>query len=355
MRKIYKFGLLLLLIILSLSFLIITCTQKKRPEKEIPITIGWQIAWATQGQLAQVLIHTNILELNNLKPEFKVFNYGAPLNEAALAGEVDVSFIGDQPAIGLIAKSKEWKLVARLMDFRTAIVIPPDSSIREVKDLKGKTLAIPFGASTHRTALEMLAEAGLDPNKDVNIINVDILEQSDIVRAGPKRGWRGIDAFASWDHHIAQYEEEGVAKVLKEKKALGVVAMSEKFIREHPEAAINFLRSFTEAYLYYANHREQANNWFIQATKGKFSSSLLDKVSFIEPNMKAKSIQNIDIVLNEEHIKTLQKAANFAYQQQLIKKVPNVNESVDVGLAFKAKKQLIESGFDLSKVKLIIP
>ncbi len=63
------------------------------------IRIGWQTPWATQGQLTQVLKHTDILKNNHIVGDFKGFSYGGPLNEAALANEVDVIFTADQPAI----------------------------------------------------------------------------------------------------------------------------------------------------------------------------------------------------------------------------------------------------------------
>ena len=70
----------------------------------VPIRIGWQIPAATQGQILQVLKRTNILEGHGLKPRFIPFSYGGPQMEAAIAGELDVFFAGDQPAINLIAR-----------------------------------------------------------------------------------------------------------------------------------------------------------------------------------------------------------------------------------------------------------
>ena len=58
-----------------------------------PIRIGWQTTWATQGQLAVILMKTDILKNLGFEPEFVGFSYGGPLNEGALAGEVDVLFL----------------------------------------------------------------------------------------------------------------------------------------------------------------------------------------------------------------------------------------------------------------------
>jgi ABC-type nitrate/sulfonate/bicarbonate transport system substrate-binding protein len=73
-------------------------------ESTVPIRIGWQIPAATQGQVLQVLKRTNVLEGHGLKPVFVPFSYGGPQVDAAFAGELDVFFAGDQPAINLIAR-----------------------------------------------------------------------------------------------------------------------------------------------------------------------------------------------------------------------------------------------------------
>ena len=66
-------------------------TPAAQPAALDTIRIGWQQTWATQGQLAVTLMKTDILEKHGFKGDFKGFSYGGPLNEGALAGEVDVS------------------------------------------------------------------------------------------------------------------------------------------------------------------------------------------------------------------------------------------------------------------------
>jgi sulfonate transport system substrate-binding protein len=317
------------------------CAKKSEDKKQIPIRIGWQVAWATQGQLAQILEHTNALQLNGLKGDFKSFIYGAPLSEAALAGQLDVAFIGDQPAVNLLSRSSDWKLVARLMDFRVAIVIPMNSPIKSIADLKGKTLGIPFGASTHRVALQMLAEAGLDPSKDLKIVNIDINEQSDIVNAGGGKAWPKVDAFASWDHSIALYESKGLAKILKSGTALGVVAMSQKFIDANPDAAVGFVTAFKLAYYYYTNNQDQADKWFADAAQGKFDLKILHDVSSFEPNLGKKQLIEMAIELTPTYIAVLQTAADFALKQNLIQTPISVTEVTLKQIATESNKKLM--------------
>ncbi len=50
--------------------------------------------------------------------------------------------------------------------------------------LKGKTIALPMGAAAERITVAALKKAGLDPAKDVKILNLDIREQGPLVLGG---------------------------------------------------------------------------------------------------------------------------------------------------------------------------
>jgi len=338
-----------LVLAISLAVYTISCVPKK--SELTPIRIGWQVAWATQGQIAQILKHTNILELNGLKGDFKGFTYGAPLNEAALAGEIDVGFVADQPAASLIARGGKFKIVARLIDFRAGIIVPSDSEVRQVSDLKGKTLAIPFGSSTHRMVLGMLKNSGLDPDKDIKILNMDISEQASVVLAGNKKVWKGnIDALASWDPNIAIFEDKGLAKVLKDEPGLAVVYLSEDFIKKHPDAAVAFLKAYIESYYYYATHQDRANQWFAEEARIQFDPSLLNMAGSFEPNLKAKSIEDIDIKIYERHIKMMEEGADFGFSLKLTAVRPDMRAVTDITLLSEAIQKLQEKPFDFLKV-----
>ena len=120
-----------------------------------PIRIGWQTTWATQGQLAVILMKTDILKSAGFEPEFVGFSYGGPLNEGALAGEVDVIFTADQPAIALMSRADDWRVAGRLMYNRVGTFVLFDSPLTSLADLKGKAVAIPFEVVKRRSAFEV--------------------------------------------------------------------------------------------------------------------------------------------------------------------------------------------------------
>lgn len=340
--------------VLTVAFVIIVVIfsfQKNKSQNiratTLPIRIGYQTAWVPQAQLAQVLKHTNILEMNGLKGEFKGFNYGGPLNEAALAGEVDVLFVADFPAINLLSKSDKFSIVAHLADFRNGIIIPSESSTQSISDLKGKTLSIPFGSSPHVHVLNFIKDNGLDL-KDFNVKNLDITEQMNILQKGSAKNWEGADAFATWDPAMAAFEENGKAKILKLFNPVGIVVMSNDFINQNSNAAEKFLESFIESYLYYAKNQTKANGWFIDESKFAYPQAVIDRSVSLEKNLKANNINEISIRLSEEQIAQLENLMNGAVINGLLKQSYDIRNRINQTILEGIRNDKLN--FDLDKI-----
>lgn len=318
-----------------------------------PIRIGWQTSWATQGQVSMVLKNTNILELNGLKGELKGFTYGGPLNEGALAGALDVIFTADQPACILLARGAKWKIVGRLMYSRVGTIVPPDSPIKTVADLKGKTIGIPFGAAAQRETLRALKEAGVEA-ADVKSLNIGIYEQVNVIQKGDNTAWPGIDAFSTWDPPLAELALKNKARVLDQGLVTSAIVMSEEFIKKNPRAAAAFLKSYITAFYYYAGHQAEANAWFKEEAKLDFDPAVLDLAASVEPNLKATSLTGVNISLSDKDISKIQSAADFIYAQKLsASQLKNVRKHINADLLKKAVKELAAaSGTDyLARIK----
>jgi len=342
-----------LFLMIYICFVVSISYCKAEEADIIDIRIGWQIPWATQGQLTQVLNNTNLLALNGLKGEFKGFSYGGPLNEAALAGEVDVIFTADQPAAMLLATGADWVIIGRLMYNRTALYVPPKSPIKHLADLKGKNIAIPFGAAAQRIALKAIEDAGLDAKHDINSINLDIYEQAGVVQSGTDSSWGNIDAMVGFDPTPAIFEYEKRARMLHVGKVVSLVLMNKKFITKFPKAPTRFLASFREAYLYYAMHKDEANKWFKKGSRLNFETEVLDIAASVEPNVNAKIINDVSIVLTEKDIAVIDEAARFIYEQNLIKKLVEIRRYINMRYAENVTSMLDAEGFDISRIKII--
>ncbi len=88
-----------------------------------------------------------------------------------------------------------------------AFLVPGDSPLKEVADLKGRKVAVAKGSSAHGQVLLTLRKAGLS-TKDVTL---NFLQPSDAYAAFTQKQ---VDAWAVWDPYTAQAELEAGARVL---------------------------------------------------------------------------------------------------------------------------------------------
>ena len=333
------------------SLLLGACASAENPTTT-PIRVGWQVSWATQGQIAQTLQRTNALALNGLSGEFKGFSYGAPLNEAALAGEVDVLFTADQPAATLLARDDRWKIICRLMHSRVALYVPRNSPIRTVADLQGRTIAMPFGAASQRETLKALRAAGLDPIRDARIVHIDISEQAGLIEAGSLESWGAVDAMAGFDPTAANFEQRGLARMLHVSEVTSVVLLSTEYDARHPGAAKDFLKAFIAAYHYYATHQREAGDWFLSASRLRFDPAVLDVAAAVEANVRAVTLQDIDVRLSARDVARLQEAADFNAANGMARRRVVMRDFIDVKPLEAAVREL---AIDRDRVATAIP
>ena len=340
-----SFGLLPFLVFLTLE------TQGGiTAESAVPIRIGWQIPAATQGQVLQVLKRTNVLEGHGLKPIFVPFSYGGPQVAAAFAGELDVFFAGDQPAINLIAKGGQWKIVARLFEDGVGIIVPPNSPIKSVHDLRGKTVASPFGSVAHRDAFREQEAVGLDPYKDVLNKNLDILDIRRRVQAGGNGSWDGIDAAVVWDPIISSFELDGLARSITSKRYLGVIAVSDAFIDRHPEAVVQLLMGVARSWDFFARQPDRVMQWYIDDTQLDYTSASLVSARQ-DANFAATSLNEISLELKPSHIVTLERAAGWARDSG--EGLAQISQAVDTNLLAQAMENLSNDKFQ--DIQVILP
>ena len=314
------------------------------------VRVGWQTTWATQGQLAVILQRTNALELAGLEGRFVGFTYGGPLNEGALAGAVDVVLTADQPALTLGARAPHWRIVGRLMSNRVGVMVPPGSRAASPADLRGGTLAVPFGAAAQREALAALQRAGLDPARDVKLVNLGIQELVALVTAGAQGGrWGEIDAVAAWDPPFAELTTRGLARPLADAVVTSVVLMDTRFRDAHPGADARLLDALRLAYDFYRRDPARADAWFDAASGLDFSPGVLTLAASVEENLRVSDPSAIRVVLNTDDLAALQRAADFMAANRMLPAPVKVETLVQAatpspGLPFAAVNERPASG-----------
>ncbi|WP_027579033.1 aliphatic sulfonate ABC transporter substrate-binding protein [Bradyrhizobium sp. Ai1a-2] len=137
------------------------------------------------------------------------FQFGPPLLEAINVGSVDFGFVGDSPPIFAQAGGAKIRYVAAVKsDGRTqAIIVPQDSPIKTLVDLKGKRVAFGKGSSAHNLLVAALEKAGLSWSD----ITPAPLAPADATAAFVKGS---VDAWSIWDPYLALAELKEKARVI---------------------------------------------------------------------------------------------------------------------------------------------
>jgi sulfonate transport system substrate-binding protein len=171
---------------------------------KVTLTVGDQ-----KGGSKALLAAAKQLDAVPYKIKWKTFTSGPPLLEALNAGAIDVGGVGNTPPLfAAAAKSKIAVVSGATMGAKgDAIVVPKDSPIKSVAELKGKTIAVAEGSSANYNLLAQLAKAGLG-YKDVE---VKALQPADALAAFSNHH---VDAWAIWDPYTSQAELEADARIL---------------------------------------------------------------------------------------------------------------------------------------------
>lgn len=136
------------------------------------------------------------------------FSSGPPMMEAMNVGGVDYGYVGDSPPI--FAQAAGAAIVYAAGQPATngqGILVPRDSEIRSIADLRGKRIGFAKGSSAHNLVVQMLRVAGLG-YADVTPV---YLSPPD---AGPAFASGVIDAWAIWDPYLAIGEVKQNGRIL---------------------------------------------------------------------------------------------------------------------------------------------
>lgn len=204
-----------------------------------------------------------------------------------------------------VASRPEW----------TALVVPKDSSINSLADLKGKKIAATKGTDPFLFLLQSLQKAGLDKNA-VEIVHL----QHPDGRVALERG--DVDAWAGLDPLMASSQLQAGSRQLYRNldfNSYGVLSVTEKFAATQPE----LIKQVIGAY-------EQAREWAI-ANPDALAQLLADEAKL--PLEVAKlQLSRTDFSNSQpgaEHIAALKAAAPILLDEQLVRPGTDVAKVVD--------------------------
>src|SRR6204780_4563910 len=151
------------------------------------------------------------------------FPAGPQLLEALNVGSIDFGTVGEAPPIFAQAAGADLVYVGNEppASAAEAIIVPKDSPIKTVAELKGKKGALNKGSNVHFLLVKLLEQAGVD-YKDIDTI---FLTPAD-ARAAFERG--SVDAWAIWEPFLAAAQRQTGARILADGN--GVVSNHQFFL-----------------------------------------------------------------------------------------------------------------------------
>lgn len=149
------------------------------------------------------------LEPQGIKVKWIEFRGGPPMMEAMAAGGVDIGTVGNLPPIFAQAGGNPIVYVAATVSNAAsqAIIVPKDSQIKTLADLRGKRLAIQKGTALQYLALKALESAGLTLT-DVRPEYLTIPDSQSAFEGGK------VNALPISDPYLASKEVAGTVRVL---------------------------------------------------------------------------------------------------------------------------------------------
>ena len=163
------------------------------------------------------------------------FPAGPPMLEAMNAGAIDFGYTGESPPIFAQAAGTPVRYVAYdpWSQKAEAIVVPKDSPIQKLADLKGKRVAVAKGSNSNYLLVSALQSAGL---------KFTDITPAYLTPADARAAFEGknVDAWSIWDPYLAVAEEKAGARIIADATGLapnrGYYLAAQSFIDKQPEA-----------------------------------------------------------------------------------------------------------------------
>jgi sulfonate transport system substrate-binding protein len=151
-----------------------------------------------------------LLKTLPFKVNWSDFTSGPPMLEAMASGSIDIGGVGDAPPVFAASGGESIEIVGAretLSGDQDALVVPKNSPITSIQQLKGKKVAYGSGSSANYDLLTVLDKAGLT-TKDVDLVNLQPAEALAAFTSG------SVDAWDIWPPYVQQVAAQDGAKVL---------------------------------------------------------------------------------------------------------------------------------------------
>ncbi len=258
----------------------------------------------------------NALKEYDVKINFTEFESGPSENESFAAGQQDIGVIGNVPAITGIAAGQDRVLVgiAYNGEKTEATLVPKDSDITKLEDLKGKKVGLVVGSIAQNLLDAQLKSVGLSI-ADVTLVNLSPAEQSVALENGE------VDAISTWEPNITKIRKALDAKVLADGTGIFLgenpIIANKTYVEKNQELVKTFLDEYRKA--------AQKVKDDPQAIAKTYAEDFgLEEEDFVSALANAE----FPIDLNEADAVDLQNTVDFLAESDIIEKTFDIQDYI---------------------------
>ena len=254
---------------IGLLLLLSACSQQDAPQSNQKETLTEVVAVGSQwyGHIpVWIGIEQGIFQKHGFKINWRFIGKSMDRLNAISSGEAQFASLGEIAMLSAMSQGNErfyWVGNQNIAPGFEGLVAQP--GIENFEQLKGKKIGFPFGSSVDITCRLLLREHGLEPGKDVDLVNLELGDVPAVFRAG------NVDAALVWEPGFSQLQEVEGAKVLGKDtdtvlyKRIGtitgpdVLIINKEWADTDPARAKRFLGAYFEAVSWVkANSQEAA-------------------------------------------------------------------------------------------------
>jgi len=279
--------------------------------------------------------------------QWKNFTSGAPLTNEMVADKLDIGSMADFPGSlnrSAFEKAGKKSLFITVLSGSTTgsgngIVVPLESPIQSITELKGKQVSVPFASTSHGMLLRALKANGIDPDKDLTIIT-----QAPEV-AGPALQTNKIDAHADFVPFADLFPYRGIARKIFDGSQANAPTfhgslVNSDYAKKYPEIVVAFLRAALEADQLATAEPEKYSELIQQVTgveaevaylfhgplglqtrdftwKPEYRTALKTSIETLKFLKRTDSDIDVNDFIDDSYLRTAFKQAGFDYEKQL--------------------------------------
>jgi NitT/TauT family transport system substrate-binding protein len=200
------------------------------------------------------------------KLDIKAFNAGPAQIEALLAGEIDLGYVGPNPAINGYVRSRgeALRIIAGASSGGALFIVRPEANINAAADLAGKRLATPQRGGTQDVALRhYVQQNGLQTADQGGSVTIVPTANPDILTLFQRGQLDGAWVPEPWGTRLLL---EANGKVFIDERDLWpdgkfittLIVVSTRFLREKPDLVRRFLDAHVDSVRFIRSNAVQA-------------------------------------------------------------------------------------------------